>query len=203
MRKRLVPSPESVYTYSRPLRRFITSVIKPIMNNVKMITASSLAAGLLLTAMPVFADENVSVTGDNGDWHLGAFISALPHLTVNADLNENDNDRDDSGTSTATSTHMKQPFTGTVEVGTVSSVNGSSITLLPAINLNGTSSASTNVVTNSSTKFKGVSSTASLTAGENVVIVGTTSTSTPNTIDASIVVLLQNIGHFFHKMFWH
>jgi|GEM_PF-5457787 hypothetical protein len=175
------------------------------MNKIKMITASSLAAGLLLTAMPVFADENGSGMEDNGGWHIGAFIGALPHLTVNADVNakDSDNDRDDNGTSTATTTNEKQPFTGTVEIGTVGSVNGTSITLAPAINLSGTSSASTNVVTSSSTKFKGASSTASLTSGENVVVVGTTSTSSPNTIDASIVIVLQQIGHFFQKLFSH
>jgi len=180
------------------------------MNKLKLITASTLAAGLLLAATPAFADQNGSGKSGNDGWHFGAFIAALPHLSINGSAfvnadrvngKDNDNDGDDNSTSTATSTHMKQPFTGTIEIGTVSSVNGTSITLAPAIDLNGTSSASTNVVTNSSTKFKGASSTASLTAGENVVIVGTTSTSTPNTIDANIVIVLQKIGHFFHRMF--
>jgi hypothetical protein len=173
------------------------------MNKLKLITVSTLAIGLLLTATPAFADQNGSGNGSNDGWHFGAFIAALPHLNVDLSVNGKDNDKDgdDNGTSTATSTHQKQPFMGTIEIGTVSSVNDTSITLAPAINLNGTSSASTNVVTNSSTKFKGASSTASLTAGENVVIVGTTSTSSPNTIDANIVIVLQKIGHFFHRMF--
>ena len=182
------------------------------MNKIKLITASTLAVGILMTAAPAFADQNDSGMNGNDGFRFGALVSSLAHLKVNGTAfvnadrvngKDNDNDGDDNGTSTATSTHMKQPFTGTVEIGTIGSVNGSSITLAPAINFNGTSSASTNVVTSSSTKFKGASSTASLTSGENVVIVGTTSTSTPNTIDASIVIVLQKIGHFFQRIFAH
>jgi hypothetical protein len=166
--------------------------------NLKLITASTLAAGLLLIATPAFADQNRQGNGSNDGLRFGAFVSSLARLNVNGAAFVNA----DRMNGTTTTTHVKQPFTGTVEIGTIGSVNGSSITLAPAINLSGSSSVSTNVVTNGSTKFKGASSTASLTSGENVVIVGTTSTSTPNTIDASVVILLKNIGNFFHRMFW-
>lgn len=160
---------------------------------LKFAAASTLAAGLLLAATPAFADTN----RDNAGAHLGGFFN-LPLVHVGIGAYKNDYK---VASTTGTTTPVMKPMSKTIEVGTVSSVNGATITLSPAIAFGATTSASTNVVTNSSTKFKGASSTANLTSGENVLIVGTTSTSSPGTITASIVVALQNVGRFFWHLF--
>lgn len=87
-----------------------------------------------------------------------------------------------------------------VRAGVVNAINGSVLTIMG----NGT----TSVTTNSSTtvlKKGGATTTAALSLGSRVLVLGTssatTSTSTPDTITASIIILFQNgvnfLKHFF------
>jgi hypothetical protein len=169
------------------------------MNKLKLFTTSALAAGMLLTATPALADHTGSSGNGSGGMHFGGFFDLPIAMHVGANVGAYKND--DKSTSTAT-TSFKKALGNDFEIGVVGSVNGSNITLDPAINLSGTSTAATNVVINASTTFKGgASSTANLTAGEKVLIVGTTSTSTPGTITASIVIAIQNAWHFCTHMF--
>jgi hypothetical protein len=167
------------------------------MNKTSLFAASSIGLALLLTATPALAEHRDSDQGGNNGWHLGALFNA-PLVNVGIGSFKND----DKDPVASTTKPMKMPFSGTAEIGVVSGVNGPDLTLSPAINLSGTSTAPTTVVTNSSTTFKGgATSTASLTSGEKVIIVGTSSTSTPGVITASIVIAIQNAWHFCTHLF--
>ena len=82
-------------------------------------------------------------------------------------------------------------------IGTISSVNGSSFVVSPI----GTSSNETVNVT-SDTIFRGdASGSSDLTAGKGALVIGSSSSSTPGTITASIVVMFQDGISFFKNLF--
>ncbi len=185
------------------MRPLVYELKKLAMNKtLKLAAVSTLAAGLLLSASPAFADHMGNAdkdgTSENIGLHFGAFLNGSVMRGVGVGQFRNA-DKDPVASTTKTE---KTPFPGTAEIGVVSSVTGSNVVLSSAINLSGTSTAPTSVVVNASTTFKGgATSTASLTSGEKVIIVGTSSTSTPGTITATIVIALQSAWDFCTHLF--
>jgi len=181
-------------------------------------------ATMLLAATPALAedrgsgDDNGSADAQesihaNAGLHLGPIVSALAHqfVAVNKDNDNEQGDNENDQDSETGEEHEHQASTtlqalvnGTAAFGTVSSVSGTSFTLNPMITFGATTSGSATVQTSPSTQFRGgATSTGSLSTGSNVIVVGTTSTSTPGTIAATIVILLQNVANFLHELFSH
>ena len=173
----------------------------------------ALASGALislLAAGPVLAHD-----GSDKDHHglnlgLGAVVSALAHdkdkgdgnfgatvrfLAHSKDRHDGDDDRNHA---TSTKERILARFNA-IGAGIVSSVSASGFTFTPF-----GGSGTTTVTTNASTTFKvdGAATTSSaVTVGSRVIAVGTTSTSTPDSIAAKFVIILNNgfafLKHFF------
>jgi hypothetical protein len=196
------------------------------MNKNLMKLSGVAVATVLLAATPALAEDNGS--GDdhgsvdvqegvhlNAGLHLGPIVSALAHQlgdirhSHHATTTDQDRDNDNESETGERNEHhasstMHSLINQTVAFGTVSSTSGTSFTLNPVHIFGATTSGSVNVETNASTQFKGgAMSTASLSDGANVIVVGTSITTTPNTITATIVTLLTNAAHFFQHLFSH
>lgn len=153
---------------------------------MKHLIASGAIALSLLSVVPAFADSGEQ----KGGLHLGLGISALVRMHT-----DNDNDRDsDKGKEEKENHSGKNANTA---MGTVASMNGSTF-IVDSFG----KSPTTTVTTSASTVFKlnGVATTsAALTAGAHVIVIGTTTaTSTSgNAMDASVVIIFTKMFGFF------
>lgn len=173
----------------------------------KLLIVAATAGLLLAAAAPALADEGTAfaqadVSGsanvqDKGGSNLGSFIGA--HLGLDqkdGDDNGTSTDNDNDGHHVATSTIMKvrPPVTG----GFITSIDGSTFTVAGK-------GSTTTVTTDSATVFKakgGATTSAALSVGERVAVVGTTtaSSSVGDSVTASLVALIGK--GLAHLRFW-
>ncbi|MDE2071618.1 MAG: hypothetical protein KGI70_02730 [Patescibacteria group bacterium] len=150
-------------------------------------------------------DDNGLHIGENADvnagLHLGQILGVRAH--GDGDINGDDDNDGDHGTVEASSIERANAdFRSHVAVGTVTAINGSTITIDPV-----GKDATETITTNSSTVFKAEGSATTspaIAVGDRVFAVGTTtatSTTQGDTFAASLIAMIGNglkhLGHFF------
>jgi hypothetical protein len=172
------------------------------MKKITTVLAGSTAA-MLLAAAPLLASAHEAVISANAQAQAEAHSNNGLHLGILASIfgkgHDNDGDSDNNDDNRpATTTQPHAPRTH-AEVGIISSIEGSTFTLIPL----GHKHATTTVSTASTTVFHAdgeATSSSALKVGSRVAIVGTTTAS--STITASMVNIFTHgfgwLKHFFH-----
>lgn len=156
----------------------------------KILFATVLAGMLSFVAPAAFADEGGhGDAGVNLGLHVGQLVSVRAHGQGHA---EADGDKDDARATTTASSSTG--FFDHVTAGIVTSVSGGIFTIDPF----GPDSTTT-VTTDASTTFRGkghATSTAPLSVGSRVIVVGTT-TATSTSGDTFTAAIVKILGHGF------